>query len=140
MDNRYEIFCLADRYFYESLDRLPRAARDDSGSPSVRHSAPRVEDFDTARRDVPDGWRALRTGDWLHLDPTSESAREGRLLQGWKVHVSAGLGNADKVAAKVWDHCVPRGIPFKFVPSPQLLHLRNSKYAGRDTSGKFVTI
>ncbi|UWE08662.1 class III lanthionine synthetase LanKC [Actinacidiphila bryophytorum] len=140
MDNRYEIFCLADRYFYESLDRLPRAERDDSGSPSALHPAPRVEDFGTARRDVPDGWRTVRVGDWLHLDPTSVQGAEDRPLQGWKVHASAGLGNADAVAAKVWDHCVPRRIPFKFVPSPQLLHLRNSKYAGRDTSGKFATI
>ncbi|CAG6392706.1 class III lanthionine synthetase LanKC [Streptomyces cocklensis] len=140
MDNRYEIFCLADRYFYESLDRLPGASRDDSGAPSGQRSAPLVENFETAQRDVPAGWRTVRTGDWLHLDPTPGSGQEDRPLQGWKVHASAGLGNADKVAAKVWDHCVPRGIPFKFVPSPQLLHLRNSKYAGRDTSGKFVTI
>ncbi|WUH93747.1 class III lanthionine synthetase LanKC [Streptomyces sp. NBC_00433] len=152
MDNRYEIFCLADRYFYESLDRLPLPAGGDSRPPSgpvsgrssgpvsEARSAPLVFAFEAAQREVPDGWRSMRSGDWLHLDPTPGPERESRPPQGWKVHVSAALGNADKVAAKVWDHCVPRGIPFKFVPSPQLLHLRNSKYAGRDTSGKFVTI
>ncbi|MFG1806322.1 class III lanthionine synthetase LanKC [Streptomyces sp. NPDC049040] len=140
MDNRYEIFCLADRYFYESLDRLPFAVRDDSGSASGTAAEPLVENFETAQRDVPQGWQMVRTGDWLHLDPTPGSGRGSRPRQGWKIHVSAALGNADKVAAKVWDHCVPRGIPFKFVPSPQMLLLRNSKYAGRDTSGKFVTI
>ncbi|MGW5351563.1 class III lanthionine synthetase LanKC [Streptomyces sp. NPDC004031] len=154
MDNRYEVFCLADRHFYESLDRLPMAVSSDSASASgavagavsgaVSGEGPvrtPVAAFETAQREVPAGWHTLRVGDWLHLDP-GPSGRDGavRPMQGWKIHVSAGLGNADKVAAKVWDHCVPRGIPFKFVPSPQLLHLRNSKYAGRDTSGKFVTI
>jgi tRNA A-37 threonylcarbamoyl transferase component Bud32 len=127
MDNRYEVFCLADRYFYESLDRL-----------SAGPDAEAVPLFDTARRDTPPDWRRMRTGDWLHLDPPAGA--EAYPAQGWKIHVSAGLDNADKVAAKVWDYCVPRGIPFKFVPGPHLLHLRNSKYAGRDTSGKFVTV
>ena len=35
---------------------------------------------------------------------------------------------------------MPRRIPFKFVPGPHLLHLRNTKYAARDASGKFVTV
>lgn len=148
MDNRYEVFCLADPYFYESLDRLPMAgsgnspAHSESGSePGPGTPRPLVSAFETAQREVPRGWRTVRAGDWLHVDPGGEGAGgAGRPMQGWKVHVSAGLGNADKVAAKVWDYCVPRGIPFKFVPSPQLLHLRNSKYAGRDTSGKFVTV
>lgn len=148
MDNRYEVFCLADPHFYESLDRLPMAGSADSPAHSGTASdsapgtaRPLVSAFETAQREVPEGWRTVRAGDWLHVDPSG--AGQGgadRPMQGWKVHVSAGLGNADKVAAKVWDYCVPRGIPFKFVPSPQLLHLRNSKYAGRDTSGKFVTV
>lgn len=133
MDNRYEVFCLADRYFYESLDRLPAGA--DSDAVAETGSVAR---FETAQREVPAGWRSLRNGDWLHIDPPAGA--DAYPTQGWKIHVSAGLENAEKVAAKVWDYCVPRHIPFKFVPSPQLLHLRNSKYAGRDTSGKFVTI
>ena len=132
MDNRYEVFCIADRYFYESLDRLS------ADSPAVVQEIGGVPVFETAQREIPPGWRSLRNGDWLHIDPPAETG--GYPTQGWKIHVSAGLDNADKVAAKVWDYCVPRQIPFKFVPSPRLLHLRNSKYAGRDTSGKFVTI
>ncbi|MYS24233.1 Lanthionine synthetase C-like protein [Streptomyces sp. DvalAA-14] len=131
MDNRYEVFCLADRHFYESLDRMS------AGSGAVAEKSG-VLLFDTARREVPAGWRTLRDGDWLHVDPPIGA--DAYPTQGWKVHVSAALDNADAVAARVWDYCVPRHIPFKFVPGPQLLHLRNSKYAGRDTSGKFVTI
>lgn len=135
MDNRYEVFCIADRYFYESLDRLPSAPA--GVGPEATAGVP---NFETAQREIPAGWRALRNGDWLHIDPPPGPEADTYPMQGWKVHVSAGLDNADKVAAKVWDYCVPRHIPFKFVPGPQLLHLRNSKYAGRDTSGKFVTI
>ena len=131
MDNRYEVFCLADRYFYESLDRLPAARPAGSAGRTVSL-------FETAQRATPPDWHRMRTGDWLHLDPPAGA--EAYPAQGWKIHVTATLDNADKVAAKVWDYCVPRNIPFKFVPGPQLLHLRNSKYAGRDTSGKFVTV
>ncbi len=139
MDNRYEAFCLADRYFYESLDRpsadAAAGSAERSGGAAEPGHGPR---FSTAERDVPPGWRRVRNGDWLHLDPPQ--GPDAYPAQGWKIHVSAGLDNADAVAAKVWDYCVPRAIPFKFVPGPQMLHLRNSKYAGRDTSGKFVTV
>jgi len=40
----------------------------------------------------------------------------------------------------VWEYCVPRRIPFKFIRSRQLLFIRNRKYADRGASGKFVTI
>ncbi|WP_039638921.1 class III lanthionine synthetase LanKC [Streptomyces sp. 769] len=120
MDKRYEVYCLADRYFYEMPDRIP------SG-----HTV-----LGAVRRPVPDGWQAHRSGDWFHLAP-DDSARP---LQGWKVHVSATTDSAEKTATDVWDYCTPRGIPFKFVPSPRLLHLRNSKYAARNASGKFATL
>ncbi|MET7481161.1 class III lanthionine synthetase LanKC [Streptomyces sp. NPDC005648] len=129
MDKRYEVYALADRHFYETPDRLSAAGE---------RSAP---EFGTARREVPEGWTAARIGDWLTLTPldADQNPVEGP-SQGWKIHASATRENAERIAAIVWDHCVPRRIPFKFVPGPHLLHLRNTKYAGRDTSGKFVTI
>ncbi|MGR3867905.1 class III lanthionine synthetase LanKC [Streptomyces graminifolii] len=130
MDKRYEVYALADRHFYETPDRLSAAG--------AETAAPL---FETARREVPEGWSSARIGDWLTLTPLDEDG--GPLpgpAQGWKIHASAVRANADRVAAIVWDYCVPRRIPFKFVPGPHLLHLRNTKYAGRDTSGKFVTI
>ncbi|MCT9008003.1 class III lanthionine synthetase LanKC [Streptomyces rhizosphaerihabitans] len=129
MDKRYEVYALADRHFYETPDRL-----------SVRgRNAPPA--YEAALREVPEGWHSARIGAWLTLTPAD---RNGEALpgpaQGWKVHASATRENAEKIATIVWDYCVPRGIPFKFVPGPHLLHLRNTKYAARDTSGKFVTI
>ncbi|WP_225097601.1 class III lanthionine synthetase LanKC [Streptomyces sp. CoH27] len=129
MDKRYEVYALADRHFYDTPDRL---------SADGREPAPL---FATARRTVPAGWHAARSGDWLTLTPLgAEGAPLPSPAQGWKIHSSATAANADRIAAVVWDYCVPRRIPFKFVPGPHLLHLRNAKYAGRDTSGKFVTL
>ncbi|KNB53719.1 class III lanthionine synthetase LanKC [Streptomyces caatingaensis] len=129
MDKRYEVYCLADRHFYETPETAAAAA-----------TAPDGVLFDTARRPVPDGWESARSGDWLALRPLEKEGKGTGPLQGWKIHVSATADTADKTAADVWDYCVPRGIPFKFVPAPHLLHLRNTKYAARDHSGKFVTV
>ncbi|MFE0171896.1 class III lanthionine synthetase LanKC [Streptomyces sp. NPDC059002] len=131
MDKRYEVYCLADRLFYETPDRLPATG--------TRSAAAR--ELPTSRRPVPEGWRSGRYGDWLSFVPVDDAGTPlPAPLQGWKIHVSATLENAGRIAEIVWDHCVPRGIPFKFVPAKHLLHLRNSKYAGRDSSGKFATV
>jgi tRNA A-37 threonylcarbamoyl transferase component Bud32 len=128
MDKRYEVYALADAHFYETPDRLAGA----------REAAPL---YATARRAVPKGWDAARIGDWLTLTPLGpDGAPAPGPAQGWKIHASATRANAEEIAATVWDYCVPRRIPFKFVPGPHLLHLRNTKYAARDTSGKFVTV
>ncbi|MCA6094811.1 class III lanthionine synthetase LanKC [Streptomyces sp. SCA3-4] len=132
MDKRYEVYCLADRHFYEIPDRMSErtAGQDVNGL------------FATARRPVPDGWRSTRHGDWLQLTPVDATGapRPGQPAQGWKIHVSATAQTADATAAAVWDYCTARDIPFKFVPTPRQLHLRNSKYAARDHSGKFATV
>ncbi|MDX6361944.1 MAG: putative SapB synthase, partial [Streptomyces sp.] len=113
MDKRYEVYALADRHFYETPDRLSAG---EQGAAPV---------FETARREAPEGWQADRIGDWLTLTPVDD---EGLPLagpaQGWKIHASAIRANAERIAATVWDYCVPRRIPFKFVPGPHLLHLR----------------
>ncbi|MEU2618077.1 class III lanthionine synthetase LanKC [Streptomyces sp. NPDC007157] len=129
MDRRYEVYALADGHFYDTPDRLG------TGGPQTQPL------FATARRAVPEGWHAARSGDWLTMTPVGpDGAPLPSPAQGWKIHSSAIRGNAERIAAIVWDYCVPRRIPFKFVPGPHLLHLRNAKYAGRDTSGKFVTV
>ncbi|MEU0072812.1 class III lanthionine synthetase LanKC [Streptomyces sp. NPDC006332] len=129
MDKRYEVYALADRHFYETPDRL---------SVGGQEAAP---GYETARRPVPEGWDAARIGDWLTLTPLdADGSPVSGPAQGWKIHASATRANAEEIAAIVWDYCVPRRIPFKFVPGPHLLHLRNTKYAGRDSSGKFVTV
>ncbi|MFF8941994.1 class III lanthionine synthetase LanKC [Streptomyces sp. NPDC014864] len=129
MDQRYEVYALTDRHFYDAPDRLS------AGAPEAAPA------YAAARRAVPEGWEAARIGDWLNLTPLGADGRPAPgPAQGWKIHASATRANAERIAAIVWDYCVPRRIPFKFVPGPHLLHLRNTKYAARDTSGKFVTV
>ncbi|MBB0232573.1 class III lanthionine synthetase LanKC, partial [Streptomyces calidiresistens] len=132
MDKRYEAFCLADPYFYETPARGPARSREGNGNGTGGTS----REFPAARRPVPTGWTTGRAGDWLHLHP------EGVELpaQGWKIHVSARPGNAAGIAEVIHDYCVPRRLSFKFVPSPHQVYLRNSKYAPREGAGKFATL
>ncbi len=118
-DKGYELYCVADPLFYDS----PAGRVGDA-------------DFEVATRDLPDGWRRLVKDVWLvHLPPTPRIPS-----QGWKIHVSACLDNAEEVLAKLWDYCLPRHISFKFLRNRLILHMRNAKYAPRGASGKFITI
>lgn len=122
----YAVYCDADRHFYDAPYRLSEDA--DSG----RGGAP----YDAALAPVPEGWHRHRSGDWLALRPVDHRLP----AQGWKIHVSATLGNAESVLARVSEYCLTRSIAFKFVPSRYLLHTRNAKYADRAASGKFITV
>ncbi|MEV4950023.1 class III lanthionine synthetase LanKC [Streptomyces sp. NPDC053755] len=124
MNKGYAVFCDADRHFYDAPHRLVFA---DGAGDSL---------YGPATLPVPEGWSAHRTGDWLALRPVDRPLPS----QGWKIHVSAGLDNAEKVLATVRDHCLEHEVAFKFVPSRYLLHQRNAKYADRAASGKFVTV
>ncbi|MEV7085979.1 class III lanthionine synthetase LanKC [Streptomyces sp. NPDC093085] len=122
MNQGYAVFCDADRQFYDAPHRLATSA------PESAYAA--------ALRPVPAGWQRHRSGDWLALRPL-----DARLpAQGWKIHVSACLANAESVLDRVADYCLARRIAFKFVPSRYLLHTRNAKYADRSASGKFITV
>ncbi|HEX5566381.1 MAG TPA: class III lanthionine synthetase LanKC [Streptomyces sp.] len=123
MSKGYAVFCDADREFYDAPHRIP----DDTE---------RAGGYEAAQRPAPEGWQRHRSGDWLALRPLDARLPD----QGWKIHISARLDNAEKVLDAVWDHCVPRGVPFKFIPNRYLLHNRNAKYADRGGSGKFITV
>lgn len=120
MDDRYEAFCMASPLFYDVLH--------------TKRSAGSV--FATAERPLPDGWSRGDQDDWFVF----RSGNDGLPMQGWKIHASACLDNADRILNAVWDYCVPRGIDFKFLRSANALLARISKYAPRGYSGKLVTI
>ncbi|MGX1274432.1 class III lanthionine synthetase LanKC [Streptomyces phaeoluteigriseus] len=124
MNKGYAVYCDADPYFYDAPYRtVPRA-----GAGRSRYAA--------ASSPVPAGWQRNESGDWLALRPVDAELPD----QGWKIHVSACLDNAESVLERVWRHCVASGTAFKFVPSRYLLHQRNAKYADRAGSGKFITV
>ncbi|NJP99622.1 class III lanthionine synthetase LanKC [Streptomyces zingiberis] len=135
MDLGYAVFCDADRTFYDAPHRLA-AGNGNAGSAPEGAAVIAASRYEHAGREAPEGWQRHSAGDWLAFRP-----KETRLpAQGWKIHVSACLDNAEKVLTKVWDHCVERGVAFKFIPSRYLLHTRNAKYADRGASGKFITV
>ncbi|MFD3698405.1 class III lanthionine synthetase LanKC [Streptomyces sp. NPDC058646] len=118
MNKGYAAFCDADRWFYDAPYRRAEV------------------EYPSALAPVPAGWRSHRSGDWLALRPVDAELP----AQGWKIHISACLDNAESVLQRVYDYCVERRIAFKFVPGRYLLHLRNAKYADRAASGKFITV
>ncbi|OON80595.1 class III lanthionine synthetase LanKC [Streptomyces tsukubensis] len=124
MNPEYAAYCDADRLFY---DAPHRAAEADDRSAGV---------FAATQRPVPHGWERHSRGDWLAYSPIGDRLP----AQGWKIHVSATLDNADAVLSRVMEYCVERRIPFKCVPNRRLLLLRNAKYADRAASGKFLTV
>ncbi|MGW2616877.1 class III lanthionine synthetase LanKC [Streptomyces sp. NPDC001500] len=120
MDKRYEIYCLTHPHFYDA--------------PSS-HDGTRGG-FRQTRDPLPDQWKREKIGEWLALRPTGVRLPP----QGWKIHVTACLDNAQSILDEVWDYCVPRRVAFKFLPDLETLFLANAKYAHRGSSGKFVTV
>lgn len=117
----YELYCLADAQFYDTPDR--------SGENSP--------DFSATGKGIPEGWFHQATDTWMYYGPAD---REELPAQGWKIHVSACLDDAERAITTVWDYCVPREVAFKFLRSPSVLLMFNSKSASRGSSGKLVTI
>ena len=121
MEQDYQPFCMADPSFYDTMHSEGTAG----------------ESFATASRPLPDGWTMRPHDDWLVLDPR---VRQDFPAQGWKIHASATMDNADRVLDTVWEYCVARGISFKFLRSSSALFARVGKYAPRGYAGKLVTI
>ncbi|MFF9897916.1 class III lanthionine synthetase LanKC [Streptomyces longispororuber] len=92
--------------------------------------------FARTRAPAPDGWDRLDRGTWVNLRPTG--ARLPR--QGWKVHASATLADAERVVDTVWEYCVAHGIAFKFLRGTAILHQVDGKPAPRSSGGKLVTL
>jgi tRNA A-37 threonylcarbamoyl transferase component Bud32 len=93
-------------------------------------------DYRAVAQPAPEGWLRLESGDWVEFRPATAQLPP----QGWKIHVSACLENAERIADRVSDYCIEHRIAFKLIRNRQLLLLRNSKYADRSASGKFLTL
>jgi tRNA A-37 threonylcarbamoyl transferase component Bud32 len=119
-DDAYELYCLTDPVFYDSF------LLKDSGD----------QDFELAKGPVPEGWQRTPSGDWLMYVPQDPVLP----AQGWKIHASACTASAEAILAAIWEYCIARRIPFKFIRSQEFFFLRNVKYSPRGASGKFVTI
>ncbi|WP_432169512.1 class III lanthionine synthetase LanKC [Streptomyces sp. 1222.5] len=119
MDMRYEAYSYADKLFYDS---------------PVRWAT--VEEFAAAGEPLPDGWVGRARDVWVGRQPADLDLPE----QGWKIHVSACLDNAEHILSVVSAYCFENRMAFKFLRSPALVQTQNAKYASRGSSGKFMTL
>ncbi|MEU1662444.1 class III lanthionine synthetase LanKC [Streptomyces sparsogenes] len=123
MDVRYPAYCLADKRFYDSPDRV----RPGGGWLDFRDSIGK-----------PQGWRQVSDGQWARMRPPEGTPELPP--QGWKIHVSATIDNAVEILTHVSQYCFRRHLPFKFLPNSLAFQSRNAKYAPREASGKFITV
>jgi tRNA A-37 threonylcarbamoyl transferase component Bud32 len=120
MDERYEAYCFVDPLFYDSASA----------------ALPANQDFGIAGRSAPPGWSREERPSWIVLHPPDLALPS----QGWKIHASSCLANADDVLAVIHDYCVAKQLAFKFLRNRLVMRAQNSKYAARGSSGKLVTI
>jgi serine/threonine protein kinase len=119
--NQYELYCLTDSLFY---DRSDKAGTD-------------ISDFPLVRRPLPEDWGLHESDTWMYY---SLKDGGGVPAQGWKIHLSARLEQAEDALAIMWDYCVTHRIAFKFLRSPRIHVLYNAKSASRSSGGKLATI
>ena len=89
-----------------------------------------------ARADDPPRLAVDQSGAWLNV-------RTGRIRypeQGWKLHVSAGVGSAVAVLRQVLPVLLAEGIAFKLASSTNALAALNDGSGGLSQVGKFITV
>ncbi|MDC2946486.1 class III lanthionine synthetase LanKC [Streptomyces heilongjiangensis] len=116
---RYEAYSYADKTFYDSPVRWATS-----------------DEFDAVGEPLPAGWVGSAREVWVGRTPASVELPD----QGWKIHVSACLDNAEHILSVVSAYCVQHDIAYKFLRSPALVQTQNAKYASRGSSGKFMTL
>ncbi|MDT0495156.1 class III lanthionine synthetase LanKC [Streptomyces griseus] len=115
-----QLYCLADRTYYDTPDRLPDA---DSR-------------YRLATDPPPPGWRRRSVGLWASLTPEHTQPAE----QGWKIHVSTVPGEAEATLRDTARICLRHGVPFKFLRSARALALMADKHMNRGGAGKFIAV
>lgn len=86
--------------------------------------------------DPPAGWTSRSDAEWTVFLPFDVDLPS----QGWKIHVSATMDNAERIFQIVEKYCFAMTVAFKVIRSRTILQRRNSKYGDRSASGKFVTV
>ncbi|MFF3501387.1 class III lanthionine synthetase LanKC [Streptomyces sp. NPDC003247] len=116
---RYEAYSYADKMFYDS---------------PVRWAT--VQEFAAVGESLPHGWLGSAREVWVGRRPADVELPD----QGWKIHVSACMDNAEHILSVVGAYCVRQRVAYKFLRSPALVQTQNAKYASRGSSGKFMTL
>jgi class III lanthionine synthetase len=119
------MFTLIDELFYEPVETRYR--------PWPEYETPMTELLNELAID----WTFTRDGFWNFVHPKYEFDMP---LQGWKVHVSAGLDNAVSILKRTARIALSRKFPFKFALDKNVLATMSSKRWARGGSGKFITL
>ena len=120
MDVRYEMYLAVNNKFYKG-----------AGATNKKKTMLYV-------KDLPEGWYSKigKEKHWHYCGPIGVPIPP----QGWKIHISSTLDNAQKTLDIVSKILISRNTHFKFVMSSWDLFVKNSKYGDRSASGKFITI
>lgn len=85
---------------------------------------------------VPQNWKSYSDLYWTYfMNPKIKLPP-----QGWKIHISAGYNDMEKVIEIISSYMFKENITFKVVSSYEEWLIKNSKAADRSESGKFITI
>ncbi len=91
---------------------------------------------DQVRPCLPPLWRLVKDHFWTYVAAPVQK----QITQGWKIHVSCTLKDADTVLQTVMRVCAARTTEFKFA-SDEFIHRKLlSKTAARQSGGKFITV
>jgi serine/threonine protein kinase len=87
-------------------------------------------------RDCEKEWSLARNGFWFYV----HSKRYELPSQGWKIHVSATVTNADSILKKAARVALANNVSFKFAADKRILSIISGKSWNRGGSGKFITM
>ncbi|WP_329013886.1 class III lanthionine synthetase LanKC [Streptomyces sp. NBC_00690] len=120
MEEDHQLFGWANLTFYDTPSRWVEPATE----------------FKVSSKPIPQGWIRTYEDMWTVLRPAEVSPPS----QGWKIHLSARMDNAPQALEIVWEYCVMRDLPFKYLRDSNMHLVLNSKYAPRQSSGKLAAI
>lgn len=81
-------------------------------------------------------WIVKNDSEWVYMLYNPSDLPE----QGWKIHLTTEISEASLMLFKVSKYLIEKKISFKYVSNVKKLIQKNSKYAERSSSGKFITI
>src|SRR5215213_2346537 len=125
MRKGYALEMIADREFYETIDRYQ----------------PQDELLNLVKGLLPaDAWEFGRNGVWWGCNPVAARKSIPLPQEGWKIHISSIVSNAEDILRAVVPVLSKDNVSFKFSLDKRMLSMMNSKGWARQGSGKFITI
>ncbi|HFK1453550.1 class III lanthionine synthetase LanKC [Bacillus pacificus] len=108
------------------------------GNRNYYYVYPKVKNQESLLRveNIPDEYIVIDGEHWINILYKKQDVPK----QGWKIHISSALENAQETLDIVSSLMIERNISFKYVKSLYELGLKDSKYGDRGSSGKFITI